>query len=161
VAKDPATDLILTPLDGEARTLDEWMKTFHLVSVVIDPYTNESSWILPTAQRILHAFRDAAVRVNFVCTSDAADARAFLGPIAKEFLVFTDPDRAFVRSLGLTHLPAFVYIRHDGTVAAAAEGWDPMAWRKVAEVIAKGAAWTKPAIPTLTDPAAFVGSNAI
>ncbi|MEY2959306.1 MAG: hypothetical protein RLZZ01_1874, partial [Actinomycetota bacterium] len=46
-------DLPLQPLGGEARQLDEWLTTFHLASVVLDPYTNESSWILKTAVRIL------------------------------------------------------------------------------------------------------------
>ena len=35
----------------------------------------------------------AAVRVNFIVTSSEDDAQAFLGPLAKEFLVFADPDR--------------------------------------------------------------------
>ena len=160
MAKDPATDLLLTPLDGDPRSLNDWMKTFHLVSVVLDPYTNESSWILPTAARILRGFQGADVRVNFIVTSDAAGARSFLGPLAKEFLTFTDPDRQMVASLGLIHLPAFVFIRHDGTVAASAEGWEPKAWRRVADTIAVAAAWSTPNIPTLSDPAPFLGSVA-
>src|SRR6056297_1293398 len=40
------TDLTLTPLDvrsgglGDGRPLSEWLTTFHLASVVLDPYTN-------------------------------------------------------------------------------------------------------------------------
>jgi hypothetical protein len=36
--------------------------------------------------------------------------------------VLTDPDGSFVRSLGLTHLPALVHLRQDTTLVDAAEG---------------------------------------
>jgi hypothetical protein len=160
VATDPPASLTLTPTTGEGRTIEEWLTTFHLASVVIDPYTNESAWILDTAARILRDFRGAAVRVNFVSTSDAADARAFLGPLAEEFLVFADPDRAYVKALGLEHLPAFVFLGQDGTVRAATEGWHPAEWRDVARTIAKATAWSHPTIPLPADPSPYHGSPA-
>ena len=91
MASTPSPDLILEPLslEGEgfpARPLSEWLTTFHLASVVLDPYTNESSWILKTAARVLHAFSGAAVRTNLVVTASADETRTFLGPLAKEFL---------------------------------------------------------------------------
>ena len=46
VASTVALDLNLTTITGETRPLHEWVTTFHLASVVLDPYTNESSWIL-------------------------------------------------------------------------------------------------------------------
>jgi hypothetical protein len=160
VAKDPAVDIALAPLGGASKLLGEWLTTFHLGSVVIDPYTNESSWILPTAARVLRAFGGADIKVNFIVTSDEADAKAFLGPYAKEFLVFTDPERALVRSLDLTHLPALVFIRIDGSLGGSAEGWSPKEWRKVADAMAETTAWTAPHIPGPNDPAPFTGSKA-
>ncbi len=59
----------------------EWLTTFHLASVVLDPYTNESSWVLKSAVRILEEFRGSHARVNFIVTADDDDARAFLGPL--------------------------------------------------------------------------------
>ena len=150
----------LDPLGAEPRPLSEWLTTFHLASVILDPYTNESSWILPTATRILRAFSGAAARVNFVITANDDDAKAFLGPLAKEFLVFTDPDRSLVRGLGLTRLPAFVFLQSDGTVPAAAEGWDALEWRRVAKTIASVTSWSVPAIPESGDPVAFGGTPA-
>jgi hypothetical protein len=161
VAVSPPADLVLTPLQGDGRSLEDWLTTFHLASVVIDPYTVESAWVLDTAARILRAFKDAAVRVNFVVTAGPDDARAFLGPLAEEFLVFTDPDRAVVKAFGLTTLPAFVLVGEDGTVRAAAEGWSPRSWRFVAEAIATLTAWSKPSIPLPGDPAPFDGSPAL
>ncbi len=160
MATDPAGSLTLTPVNGEGRSIEEWLTTFHLVSVVIDPYTNESAWILDTAARVLRAFRGAAVRVNFLCTSDADDAKAFLGPLAEEFLVFADADRGVVKGLGLAHLPALVFLGQDGTVQAAAEGWNPSQWRAVAQAIAKATAWSYPQIPVAADPTPFQGSPA-
>ena len=114
MAVTPSPDLLLEPLSLEndgfpARTLSEWLTTFHLVSVVLDPYTNESSWILKTAARVLRSFGDSAARTSLIVTASADEARSFLGPLAKEFLVFTDPDRAAVKAFGLTTLPAFVF----------------------------------------------------
>lgn len=153
-------DLPLQPLGGTSRDLEEWLTTFHLASVVLDPYTNESSWVLKTAVRILEGFRGSHARVNFVVTADATDAERFLGPLTQEFLVFTDPDRAIVSALGLEQLPAFAFIRVDGEVAAVAEGWNPAGWEAVAESIAATTHWNAPDIPAPGDPVPFAGSPA-
>ena len=153
-------DLVLTPLGAQPRPLPEWLTTFHLASVVLDPYTNESSWVLKTAVRILDALRGCHARVNFIVTADADDARRFLGPIADDFLVFCDPDRTVVSALGLTSVPAFVFVRVDGAVAASAEGWNPGEWRAVADDIVKTTSWLAPTIPVAGDPVAFAGTPA-
>lgn len=153
-------DLSLKPLDGEARELDEWLTTFHLASVVLDPYTNESSWILKTAVRILEGLRGSHARVNLVVTADDADARRFLGPLADQFLVFCDPDRTVVKALGLSQLPAFAFVRVDGEAVAVAEGWNPAEWRTVADTITATTKWQTPMIPAPGDPGPFAGSAA-
>ena len=154
-------DLELTPLGGSARPLEEWLTTFHLATVVLDPYTNESSWILATARRVLEALRGSDARVTFLVTADERDTRAFLGPLVQDFLVFLDPDRTAVKALGLTELPAFVFIRVDGTVEAAAEGWTAASWRAVADAITAATAWRTPDIPVVGDPGPFHGSPAL
>jgi hypothetical protein len=161
VAVNPSPNVVLASLEGETRPLEEWLTTFHLASVVLDPYTNESSWILPTAARILENFRGSDARVNFVVTCPKSEARQFLGPLADDFLVFVDPDRAFVKSLGLSALPAFVFLRTDGTVQGSAEGWNVAEWRAVSGTIATATAWSRPLIPTATDPSPFHGTPAL
>lgn len=161
VAGNVALDINLTTIGGESRPLEEWITTFHLASVVLDPYTNESSWILNTAARILDALRGADARVNLVVTCSADEARTYLGPLADRFLVFCDPDRAFVRCLGLASLPAFVFLRSDGTVQATAEGWHPTEWRQVAKTIADTCSWIAPTIPGAGDPSPFEGTPAL
>jgi hypothetical protein len=54
-----------------------------------------------------------------------------------------------------------VFLRSDGTVPAAAEGWNPAAWREVANTIAETVAWSKPLIPQAGDPGAFKGTPAL
>lgn len=130
-----------------------------MASVILDPYTNESSWVLDPAVRILEGLRGASARVNLVVTSDAAGAKQFLGPLADDFLVFCDPQRALVQSLGLSSLPAFVFLRIDGTVQASAEGWSPHEWRGVAESIAETTSWLPPTVPN--DPKPFRGTPAL
>ena len=154
-------DLLLRPLDGEPRELEEWLTTFHLASVVVDPYTNESSWVLKTAVRILEGFRGSHARVNFVVTANEDDTRAFMGPLATQFLVFCDPDRTLVKALEVDTLPAFVFIRVDGEAAAVAEGWNAQEWRRVAAEIAATTKWRAPMIPAPGDPGSFAGSPAL
>lgn len=158
---NPSPDLVLTPLKGDPRTLREWLTTFHLASFVLDPYTNESSWILDTAVRIMRQFSGAAVRVNFIVTCGVDDARTYLGPLADEFLVFCDPDRTVVRALGLDELPAFVLVQQNGSIPAAAQGWNSAEWKAVAETVAHLTAWTKPTIPAPGDPGPFRGTPAL
>jgi hypothetical protein len=160
VATKLPADLMLSPLDGEPRELPEWLTTFHLASVVVDPYTNESSWILETAVRILGEFRDSHARANLIVTADEDDARAFLGPLVDEFLVFCDPDRKVVAAMGLEQLPAFVFTRVDGEAVASAEGWNAAEWREVARAIADTTKWGMPTIPAAGDPGPFAGSPA-
>ena len=104
--------------------------------MALDPYTNESAWILPTATRILEDLRGSDARVNLLVTASADDARQFLGPLAKQFVVFVDDQRAAVKAFGLDTLPAFVFVRVDNTIPAATEGWNAAEWRSVAETIA-------------------------
>lgn len=157
--------LELTPLGdvglGTARPVMDWLTTFHLASVVLDPYTNESSWVLRSATRILEHFRDADVRINLIVTAGADDARAFLGPLVDDFLVFCDPDRAAVEALGLDRTPAFVLVRVDGAVAGVAEGWHAHEWHAVAEQIAELTHWSMPTIPGPDDPGPFDGTPAL
>jgi len=139
----------------------DWLTTFHLASVFLDPYTNESSWILRTATRILEPFRGSDARINLVVTSGAKDAQAFLGPLAERFLVFCDPDRAVVKAVGLSELPAFAFIRVDGVVAACAQGWHPHEWGDVADSIADITCWSSIIVPGPGDPGPFRGSPAL
>ncbi|MGV3760319.1 MAG: hypothetical protein ACO1PW_12400 [Actinomycetota bacterium] len=160
MATNPPADLTLAPINGEARSIEEWLTTFQIAAVVLDPFTNESAWLLETAGRILTHFRGADCRVCFVVTGTADEARQFLGPWADKVLTFADPDRAAVKALGLNELPAFVQIRQDLTVAGVAEGWDPMEWRTVAGALAKNMSWSAPLIPADGDPTPYAGSAA-
>jgi hypothetical protein len=160
VASTVALDLNLTSITGEQRPLHEWVTTFHLASVVLDPYTNESSWVLGTATRVLDAFRGADVRVNLIVTCGPEEAKQFLGPLTEQFMVFCDPDRTFVKGLGLGTLPALVFVQGDGNVVAA-EGWDPHEWKRVAKHIADTTSWLAPIIPSAGDPSPFHGTPAL
>jgi hypothetical protein len=161
MATDPPADLSLTPLGGEARTIREWLVNFHLCAVVLDPFTNESSWVLETAGRFLTTYAQADVRVAWVVTGTDAEARQFLGPWAERILTFADPDRAVVKGLGLQQLPALVHLNTSGAVEDSAEGWDPGSWRRVADNLSRILSWTRPVLPAPGDPVAFAGSPAL
>ena len=160
MASNPPLDLLLTPINGAAKPLRAWLTTFHLAFVALDPYTEESRRILPTAAHILDVFQQADTRVAWVCTADAARARGFLGSRADDTLTFVDGDRSVVKGFGLELLPAFVHVAMDGTIASAAEGWDPPAWQAVANELARMTKWKAPVIPREGDPAPFEGAPA-
>ena len=159
--KDPAGDTPLTHLSGVERPLDDWLTTFHLAVVVLDPYEYESAWLLDTAGRILTTFREADARVGFVVTASPEDAKQFLGPWADRLFALCDPDKAFVRSLGLETLPAFVHLGLDGSLLGSAEGWEPLAWREVADNLARSMKWKGPDIPAPGDPRPYAGAPAV
>ena len=148
----------LTALSGDTATLDDWLTTFQLAVVVLDPYTSESSWLIDTAGEILTEFQGADCRGGWVVTADADDARTFLGPWADSLLTFCDPDRSFVRGLGLEHLPAFVHLRQDRVPISAVQGWDPVAWDGAVATLSQMMRWSKVEVPPPGAPGAFAGS---
>ncbi len=160
VVTDAPADLSLTTIDGNATTLRQWLTTFHMVAVVLDPYTHESAWLLPTVARTLRVYSDADCRVALVVTGSAEEARQFLGPYAEEFLTFADPERLVVKGLELTKLPALVHVRQDLSIAGSAEGWLPEEWNRVTDALSTSMRWSKPVLPGPRDPAPFAGSAA-
>jgi hypothetical protein len=154
-------DVQLHPVGGEPRSLQEWTTTFHLVLVVLDPFTFESAWILEPAGRMLRTFGEADCRVAWLITGTEANAKQFLGPWAKEVLTFVDPDREVVKALELERLPAFVHLDIDHAIVGQAEGWKPSDWQGVADQLAKVMSWTTPNIATLGGPAPYEGSPAL
>src|SRR5207248_10613057 len=102
VATNPPPDLTLTPINGAGRSVAQLLTTFHLCFVALDPFTNESAWILPTAARILQVFEQADVRVAWLMAgATPEESREFLGPWATEILTFADPDATAVKGFGL------------------------------------------------------------
>lgn len=160
VAEQVPDSVSLTALSGDVASLDDWLTTFQLAVVVIDPYTSESAWILDTAGAILTEFKGADCRVAWVVTADAKDARTFLGPWADELLTFCDADRSFVKGVGLGSLPAFVHLRQDRVVVSAVEGWDPAGWDAAVGTLTQMMSWSKVGVPPPGAPAAFAGSPA-
>lgn len=161
MARDPSPDLVLMPLRGKPRTIAQQLVTFHLLFVALDPFTNESAWILPTAARILQVFEQADCRVAWLMAGTPDECRLFLGPWADEIMTFADPDRAAIKEFGLERLPALVHVGMDGTVVGAAEGWDPAEWKAVTDRLAKMVDWRGPVLPGPHDPGPFRGSPAL
>ena len=161
VASDPPLDLSLEPLNGPPRTVEQWLTVFHLVFVALDPFTYESAWLLPTANRILLTFQEADCRIAWLVAGTPEECRQFLGPLSQEILTFSDPDRTAIKAFGLERLPAVVHVGTDGSVIGAAEGWDPPAWRSVVNNLAGMMAWKAPTIPVAGDPGPYPGSPAM
>jgi hypothetical protein len=162
VVTEAPADLPLTPIHGDRpHTLQQWLTTFHLVAGVLDPYTAESAWLLPTVTRIFRIYDQADCRVALLVTCTADEARQFLGPYASEFLTFADPDREAVKALGLERLPALVHIRQDLSIAGQAQGWDPAEWRVVTERLSRAMSWNRPTIPGPSDPSPYAGTPAL
>jgi len=151
MAKDPDPQLALTDLNGTTRTLSEWSTIFHLCLVVIPDRRDGALWV-PVARRIFATLGGADCHTAYVVPSTAAVARRILGGAADETMVFVDPERVLLKSLGLTRVPAFVHLLQDTTLGPWAEGWDPREWERAAREIAKVMAWTSPDLADLTEP---------
>ena len=155
-------DLVLAPLGAEPRPLEEWLTTFHLATVVLDPYTNESSWILPTATRVLEGLRGSDARVNFLVTADERDTRAFLGPLRQGL-----PRVHRSRTGSPSRRSASASCRRSCSSASTAPSRPPprggpsASWRAVADAITAATAWRSPDIPVVGDPGPFHGSPAL
>lgn len=149
--KDPDPTLQLASLQGVTRSLDDWTTMFHLCLVVLPGRPEASAWI-PVARRIFRTFGDADCHTAYCVAGPATVARRVLGDAADEELSFADPDGAFVSSLGLERLPAFVHLRQNTTLVAAAEGWDPKEWQRVAKEVGKAMAWSVPNVAGPGDP---------
>jgi hypothetical protein len=161
VATNPPGDLRLTPLTGKGFPLSAWLVQYHLLLAVLDPFTNESTWVLKTAARILETFDQADCRVGFVLAGVTPDeAREYLGPYADRILTFPDTDRSIVKAFGFKHLPALVHVSNDGSIVNATENWDPDQWQALTDELARIMHWTGPVLPAPKDPSPFVGTAA-
>ena len=161
MASNPPAELLLQPLTGKGFPVSAWLVQYQLLFVMLDPFTNESAWAFPTAVRVLQNFAQADCRVGVVLAgADADESKQFLGPHAKEFLCFPDPQRAIVKAFGLERLPALVPVGSDGSVVNAAEDWNPDAWQVVTDELARMMRWTGPVLPDPRYPGSFVGTKA-
>jgi hypothetical protein len=149
--KNPDPTLKLASSKGVTRTLDDWSTMFHLCLVVLPPRPEAKAFV-PVALRIFATFGDADCHTAFCVTGNEFIARAVLGDVEARVLTFVDPDRVLVESLGLERLPAFVHLRQDTTLGAAAEGWDPREWQRVAREVGKAMAWSVPEVGAPGDP---------
>ncbi len=156
MAQNPNPQVALTSYKGVTRTLDDWATVFNLAVVVL-PDRPEGAWFVSVIDRIFATFGDSDVRTIVCVPTTAPIAKRILGDAVDRWLVWCDADRAFVESLGLERLPAFLHLRQDTTLVTAAQGWSPTEWQRVADEIAKHAHWTSPVVSGRDDPAPTPG----
>ena len=158
MAQDPDLTVELTTARGVTRTLDDWTTSFHLAVTVL-PGRGEGAAYVRIGKRIADVLGGSDCRPAFLIVGNERSARRVLGSALDDYLCFLDPTGAFIKAVGISKLPAFVHIRVDGSLAGAAEGWDPNAWDDAVERLAKEMAWTRPLIPAPGDPPPFSGWN--
>ena len=158
MAQDPDLTVELTTARGVTRTLDDWTTTFHLALTVL-PGRGEAAAYARIGKRIADVLGGSDCRPAFLIVGNERTARRVLGSALDDYLCVLDPEGAFLKAAGITKTPAFVHIRVDGSLAGAAEGWDPNAWDEAVERLAKEMAWTRPLIPAPGDPRPFAGWN--
>lgn len=158
MATNPSPQLVLSSLTGHSRSVREWVTTFHLLLIAVDPASPRSRWIVPTAARVLTVYDGADCRVGWLVAGDAKDARTFLGRWATDILTFTDPELSAIKGFGIETLPAILHLGQDLQVVNAVEGWEPLAWRALATELSHQMSWSKPLLPEPGDPGPFVGA---
>jgi hypothetical protein len=156
VAKNPDPLLQITSYKGVTRTLDDWATVFNLAVIVL-PDRPEGAAFVPVVERIFATLGDSDVRTIVCVPSTKTIAKRILGDAVDRWLVWLDPDRAFVESLGLERIPAILMLRQDTSLVTAAQGWSPTEWQRVANEIARHEHWTTPLVAGRGDPAPTPG----
>jgi hypothetical protein len=156
MASNPNPQLPITSYTGTTRTVDDWATVFQL-GIVVLPDRPEGAEFVPVIERIFATFGDSDLRTIVCVPTTPAIARRILGDAIDKWLVWCDSDRAFVQSLGLDRLPAFVHLRQDTTLVTAAQGWSPTEWQRVADEIGRQQHWTSPVVAGRGDPAPTPG----
>ena len=154
-----SNDVILDSVQGTGSPLGDWLTSYPMLLVSLDPYTAESSWILDTACRFLDHFAPADIRVGWLVAADDAGCRSFLGPLAEQYLTFADPERLAINNFGIERLPALVHVRSDLHLQVS-NGWDPAGWRAIAADLAPMLHWSRPTVPQSGDPVPYLGTPA-
>jgi hypothetical protein len=156
VAQNPNPQLSVTSYKGVTRTLDDWATVFNIALVIL-PDRPEAAGFVPVIDRIFATFGDSDVRTIVCVPSTNAIAKRVLGDAVDRWLVWCDPDRTLIDSLGLERLPAFVVLRQDLSLVTSAQGWSPTEWQRVADEIARKEHWTSPVVSGRGDPAPTPG----
>ncbi len=151
MAKNPDPTLTMTTNKGVSRSLDDWTTMFHLCLVILAPSPDAAPWI-PVAQRIFATLGDSDCRCAYVIPANQQVAERLLGSLEDRVLTFVDPNLDLVHGLALERLPALVHLKQDGTLARAAEGWDPKEWQDVVREVGSAMAWTVPDVAAVGDP---------
>lgn len=151
--------MVLDSIRGEGYSIRDWLTSYPLVMVALDPYTHESAWIIETAGSFLRHYSPSDIRTAWLVATDDDGCRQFLGPWAEEFLTFADPDREAIKAFELQRLPSLIAVRPDLAIQVAG-GWDPIAWRAVAEELSEMLRWSRPIIPRPGDPVPYEGTPA-
>ena len=157
MAKNPDPTLELSTDAGMTRTIDDWTTMFHLCLVILPDRPEAAQWV-PVARRIFGVLGDSDARTAYVIPSTPAIAKRIVDGEREQAMVFVDPDRTLINSLGLKHLPALVHIRQDTSIGAVAEGWDPEEWQKVAREISAAMAWS---VPDVAPPGSVVPAKTL
>ncbi|MCZ7530121.1 MAG: hypothetical protein M5U31_07105 [Acidimicrobiia bacterium] len=155
MASNPDPTLQVASLSGTTRSLDDWMTMFHLCLVVL-PDDPAAARFLPVVENLTRVLGDSDVRIAALWPSTTPLARRVLGDFADENLVFVDPSKELIASLGIEKLPALVHLRQDTTLAGIAEGWDAAEWQKVADELAEAMSWSNPEVDAGSVPAGSV-----
>ncbi|HEX2273592.1 MAG TPA: hypothetical protein VHG90_06950 [Acidimicrobiales bacterium] len=142
---------------GRQRTVDDLTTLFDLCLVAVD-LRRPSSYarLLPVVERIDNVLSGADCTVGVLLVGgEEGDAETALGPLARQVAVFADPDAEAARGLGLSGTPALLWITTAPDIGAVVEGWEPLAWRKVFDQLARKLAWARPLVPAPGDPPSF------
>ncbi|MGI9610236.1 MAG: hypothetical protein ACR2NL_08060, partial [Acidimicrobiia bacterium] len=59
-------EMVLDSIHGKPYAVRDWLTSYPLLLVSLDPYTHESAWILETAGRFLDHFTPANVRTAWL-----------------------------------------------------------------------------------------------
>jgi len=148
--------------DGHAHTVRELTTLFDLCLVVVDGgHPVDLARLERVIERIDRTLSGADCTVGVLVVGvDGPTAVDLAGHAARYTAVFADPTGEAAAGLGVTGVPALVWVTPEPAVEALANGWDGAAWRSALGALARKLAWTRPLVPAPGDPAPFIRTRA-
>ncbi len=154
---DSPARVALRHISGQARTVDDLTTLFDLCLMLVDVRRRHVLDVMkPVIERIDQVLSGSDCTVGVLAVGgDDGGVLAALDRLASQLAVFVDPEGATAQALGVHGTPALLWINTVPEVAGLAQGWDPLAWKRVLVALSRSLAWARPLVPAPGDPNPF------
>ena len=139
----PNPKLTINSLDGKSHSLDDLTTMFTQLWIVL-PAKAETKEYEAVTQNIFNTFGESDARCAILIPGDPRAAQLVHDELDIKAQYFVDQDMKVCEALGVTQVPALVYMRQDTQVTNIVNGFDVNKWNQECKKIAKTLRCTNP-----------------